>query len=112
MPIIAQSKKHIGNSFEYYLMEAMITSTKKSIEYTKMAYEIDPERIETYGWLLVYHVTRFEESEAQEIARKMLKHNIYSNANLKWNYSRIRIMGCATTPFVAVILRKYKPGTM
>lgn len=89
-PIIAQSKIHVDNSYEYYLMEAMSTSTKKSIEYTKRAYEIDPERSETYGRLLVYHITRFEESEAQEIARKMLKRNIYSNANLKWNYNTLR----------------------
>ncbi|MCP4442669.1 MAG: hypothetical protein GY810_27500 [Aureispira sp.] len=88
-PIINASKKHIGNSFEYYLMESDNTIEDNSIEFLKKAYAIDPSRLEAYEGLMVHYIRTFDDEKATEIAKKMLQENYYSNANLMWNYNTL-----------------------
>ncbi len=89
-PIIAQTHQHTGNSFEYYLMEAVNTTANRSAPYLKKAYQIAPERNETYENLLIHYALRFQNEQAAEMAKKMLAQNYYSNANLKWNYNALQ----------------------
>ena len=88
-PIISKSEGHIGNEFDFFYMKGLNSEGKSSIENLKMAYSIDPERPEVYGWLFSYYVPRFKEPECKELAGKMLTANIYSDANLKWNYNAL-----------------------
>lgn len=88
--IIDESKKHIDNSFEYYLMEGINVRGKASAAFYKKAFAIDPERDETYEGLFVYYVLTFQKEKASEVAKRMLKSNYFSNANLKWNYNALQ----------------------
>lgn len=89
-PIIDESKKHISNNFEYYLMQSDNTIEDNSIDFLKKAYAIDPSRSEAYEGLMVHYIRTAEEEKATEIAKKMLKENYYSNANLMWNYNTLQ----------------------
>ncbi len=88
-PIITSAKRHIAQSADYYLMEAANTREKVSVEYYQKAFEIDPDRVDSYEGLFVHYVSTFNDEKAGEIARKMLAHNYYANANLKWNYNAL-----------------------
>ena len=84
-PIIKDSHAHLGDSFEYYFMQAVNIRSEKSIEYLEKAYALAPDRIETYGWLFTHYSSHFQENQASEMAKLVLENNIYSNANLQWN---------------------------
>lgn len=90
--IIQKAKKYIDHTFEYYFIKSNNTSGKESVEYSQKAYELDPERTETYGWLFVDAVANFKNAKAQEIGHKMLANNIYSHANLIWNLNALNSM--------------------
>lgn len=90
-PIVAGAKKNVGNSFEYYLLEAVNNRwDPNSIDYLKKAYQIDPDRKEVHESLLIYYVRNFKKKEAAEVAQKMLENNYYSNASLMWNYNALQ----------------------
>lgn len=89
-PIIDESKKHIGDKFEYYLMQSDNTIEDNSIDFLKKAYAIDPNRLEAYEGLLIHYIRTFDDKKATEIAQRMLKENYYSNANLMWNYNTLQ----------------------
>lgn len=89
-PIIVDSKKTIDGSYEYYLLESMNTDSDKSIDFTMKAYEIDPNRTETYESLLVEYVITDNVQKATEISKRMLACNYYSNALYKWNYNALQ----------------------
>lgn len=88
--IIDESKKHIDKSYEYYLMESRNSKGDKMAEYSQLAYDVDPDRTDTYEGLLVHYVLHFQYNKAKPIAKKMLEKNYYSNANLKWNYNALQ----------------------
>jgi len=88
-PIVEETKKAVGNSFEYYLMASENTRTAASIDYLKKAHSVAPNRTEAYEGLLIHYITTAQKDKASDIARKMLACNYYSNANLKWNYNAL-----------------------
>ena len=57
-----------------------------------MAYELDPDRNETHGWLFVDVVMNFKHKKAKKIGARLLKNNLYSNANLIWNLNSLNTM--------------------
>lgn len=87
---IDESKKHIGGSYEYYIMQSINCIGEKANQFSQKAFEIDPERVETYEGLLIHYVVTFQEEKAEIIAKKMLEKNYYSNAILKWNYNALQ----------------------
>lgn len=89
-PIIDEAKKTIGDTYEYYIMESINTDSKESIKFALRAYEIAPERTETYETLLIEYVKKGNEEKAEEISKLMLASNYYSNANYKWNYNALQ----------------------
>ena len=89
-PILQKAKKHIGNSFEYHYIQGMNAKGDRSIQAFTKAYEIDPDRSEVYGWLFTHYFPLFKEKQLKDLAKRMLKANIYSNANLKWNYNALQ----------------------
>lgn len=89
-PILEKSKIHIANTFEYSYLKGVNSPWESAIPFFKKAYDIDPDRTESYGWLFSYYVPRFNALKSKEIAQKMLKNNIYSDANLKWNYNALQ----------------------
>lgn len=88
-PILIEASNHIGNDFEYYFIKGLNSGGQSSIDALQQAYDIDPHRPEVYGWLFSYHVPRFHEDECADLAKRMLQSNIYSDANLKWNYNAL-----------------------
>lgn len=89
-PFLLKSKKHIGNKFEYFYLKGLNSTGQNSINALKKAYAIDSERSEVYGPLLNYYVPLFNEKECKDLAKRMLNSNIYSDANLKWNYNSLQ----------------------
>lgn len=89
-PIITKAKNSIGNSFEYYYIKGLNTGRDKSIQSLKKAYAIDSDRSEVYGWLLVHYIQLFDKTKCRELGVKILQSNIYSDANLKWNYNALQ----------------------
>ena len=89
-PIIAESKKNIDGTYEYYLMESLNTVSDKSIQFAMKAYNIDPNRTETYESLLVEYIKTNNEGKAVEISKRMLASNYYSNALYMWNYNALQ----------------------
>lgn len=87
--IISESEAYIGDQFEYYYIKGMNSKRKQSIDHFKNAYEIDPDRAEVHSWLFTHYVPQFNEKECTDLAKKMLANNIYSDANLKWNYNAL-----------------------
>ncbi len=89
-PIINQAKNHIGNTFDYYYLLGMNTKDEASINAFLKAYEIDPERSEIYGWLLVHYITNLDDDQVAVLSKKMLQTNVYSDPSLKWNYNGLQ----------------------
>ncbi len=89
-PILERAEKHISDQFEYHYMLGMNAEKKEAMKALKQAYSIDPERSETYGWLFTYNIPEFNEKECVDLAKRMLKANTYSDANLKWNYNALQ----------------------
>jgi len=87
--IISDSKPYIGDQFEYYYIKGMNSNREQSIGAFKKAYEIDPGRKEVHSWLFTHYVPQFNDEECTDLAKKMLANNIYSDANLKWNYNAL-----------------------
>ncbi len=88
-PILKRAKSHIGDSFEYYYLMGLNSTRENSIQYLEKAYKIDSDRSETYGWLLANYLPLLEEDKLAEVSGKILRSNIYSNANLLWNYNAL-----------------------
>jgi len=88
-PIIKQAQKHLGQAFEYYYLLGMNSPEEGALRAFKKAYEIDPDRSEIYGWLLSRYAPLFAEKELRDLSERMLKANIYSHANLTWNYNAL-----------------------
>lgn len=89
-PILDNAKLSIANTFEYHYLKGLNSSGDSSIDALKKAYAIDPNRTEIYGWLFVYYAPLFDKANLSELATKMLESNIYSNANLLWNYNALQ----------------------
>lgn len=89
-PIVADTKRNVGDSFEYYLMEFANTRDKSRIRFMEKAYKIDPNRKEAFESLLIHYTLTFQEKKAEEMGEKMLESNYYSNANLMWNYNQLQ----------------------
>jgi|TARA_R110002072_G_scaffold95446_4_gene210365 hypothetical protein len=87
---IDASKKHIGSSYEYYVMEGMNCRGSKSAHFSQKAFDINPKRTETHEGLLVYYISTFEAEKANKIAKVMMMNNHFSNSNLKWNYNSLQ----------------------
>lgn len=87
---IDASKKHIDGTFEYYVIESMNCRGKKSVGFSQKAFDINPNRSETYEGLLIYYHTTFEIEKAKTIAQRMIASNHFSNSNLKWNYNSLQ----------------------
>ncbi|MDG2450924.1 MAG: hypothetical protein P8M34_14845 [Saprospiraceae bacterium] len=90
--IIVDAKEYIDGSFEFYFIKSLNSTGKESIKYSKMAYELDPDRNETHGWLFVDVVMNFKHKKAKKIGARLLKNNLYSNANLIWNLNSLNTM--------------------
>ncbi|WP_157491640.1 hypothetical protein [Flammeovirga sp. SJP92] len=87
-PIINASKKHIGQKYEYFLMESVNTDDgEKAFDYLKKAYVINPDRIETYEGLLTRYIIDQDWSEAKEVALRIYESNLYSNQAYLWNHN-------------------------
>jgi len=89
-PLIARGKKAMGNSFDYYCLEGMNALGDQSTAFFEKAYAIDPDRPEAHGWLFSKYVPKFKTKDCQDLASKMLQNNVYSNANLMWNYNALQ----------------------
>ena len=88
-PITNEAKKYIASEFEYHYLMGLNSEGKDAADALKKAYEIDPERSEAYGWLFTHYVPRFKKEQCIDLAKRMLKNNTYSDANLKWNYNAL-----------------------
>ena len=88
--IIERAKPHIGQTFEYHYIRGLNMEGETAIAALQQAYEIDSDRPEVYGWLFTHHVPLFDEQQCKELGQKMLEHNAYSNANLKWNHNALQ----------------------
>lgn len=89
-PILEKARQHIDGTFEYHYLFGLNSSDEASIQSLKKAYAIDSDRSEIYGWLMTYYLPLLEEDKLTDLAEKMLKSNIYSNANLMWNYNALQ----------------------
>ncbi|MEM9545461.1 MAG: hypothetical protein AAGA77_05785 [Bacteroidota bacterium] len=89
-PILRESKPHIGDKFEYHYMQGINSSDAQALKSFEKAYAIDPERSEAHGWLFTQYIPMFKDKECKDLARRMLKNNAYSDANLKWNYNALQ----------------------
>lgn len=89
-PILDNAQKHITNEYEYFYLRGLNTRWDSAITLLKKAYSIDPYRSESYGWLFSHYAPNFNETKSKEIAKKMLESNVYSDANLKWNYNALQ----------------------
>ncbi len=91
-PIVAAAKKQVGDSFDYNFMvhANAIEKGETTKEYLLKAYKADPDRYECYDNMMIHYVTNFDSKGTKEIAERMLKHNVFSNANLKWNYNALQ----------------------
>ena len=90
--IIKEAKPHIDQTFEYYFIKSQNCTGEESVKFSQMAYDIDPSRKETYGWLFVNAVIQSNEDKADELGKRMVANNIYSNANLLWNLNSLNTM--------------------
>ena len=88
-PIITRLAYNIPDTFEYYYLKGMNSNDEEAKPAFLKAYEIDPEREEVYGWLLVHYIYNFEEGSLTELSERMLRANIYSNASIMWNYNAL-----------------------
>jgi hypothetical protein len=89
-PILSKAKAKIQNTFDYHYIRGLNSDGDQAIQALQKAYSIDPDRSEIYGWLLVHYVPRLEQSQVNDLCQRMLKANIYSNANLTWNYNALQ----------------------
>lgn len=89
-PILSKAKAQIGNTFDYQYIKGMNTPRAEAIPYFAKAYSIDPDRSEVYGWLLAVYVPEFKTAKLKDLAPRMLKSNVYSNASLMWNYNALQ----------------------
>ena len=86
--IIDELAKAIPNTFEHhYLTYYNGRNDISKIDHLKKAYEINPDRYETYGEFIVYHTLRGEEEQAKDFVRKWFKSGEYSPGILAWNYN-------------------------
>jgi len=89
-PIIENAKNHINGSFEYYFLLGLNSKDETSLNAFKKAYSIDSDRSEVYGWLVAHYLPLLDSVKLTELAKKIRKANIYSNANLMWNYNALQ----------------------
>ncbi|MEM6964089.1 MAG: hypothetical protein AAF573_04920 [Bacteroidota bacterium] len=89
-PIVGKAKRNVGNSYEYFLMEYANTKDRDRIQFIEKAYQIDPTRKEAFEGLLIHYTLTFQDRKAEEMAKKMLESNYYSNACLMWNYNQLQ----------------------
>lgn len=89
-PIVQKAESSIPSTFEYYLLKGMNSDEPESSSAFIKAYELDPERDEIYGKLLVHYVFSSEEEALIEISKRMIEANIYSNSNMMWNYNALQ----------------------
>ena len=88
-PIISRAVNNIPDTFEYYYLKGMNSNEEEAKPAFLKAYEIDPDREEVYGWLLVHYIYNFEEVSLSVLSERMLNANIYSNASMMWNYNAL-----------------------
>ena len=89
-PIIKKAETSIPDTFEYYLLKGMNSNEPEASTAFLKAYEIDPERDEIYGKLLVHYAFNSEEVPLAEVSKRALNANIYSNSSLMWNYNALQ----------------------
>ena len=89
-PILTDARAHIGDSYDYHLIRGMNLDVASSIEWFIKAYEIDPDRDDVYGWLMVHYMLNFDTEKLMELSGSMLKSNLYNNASLQWNYNALQ----------------------
>lgn len=92
-PIIEDLHKNLPNSFGYYWLRSMNTTDEdEAFKLASKAYDLAPERKETYEGLFVYYITRWQTDKAAIIADKILKANLYANALYQWNLNSLRVI--------------------
>lgn len=74
-----------GKLFAFYYINGMNSMPEEALPHFERAYELAPDRSETYGWLFTYYATQELDERARDVSRKMRASNTYSNANLQWN---------------------------
>lgn len=77
-------QRSLPASFEAYFANYSI---KKDIQFLLKAYEISPNRYETYADLIVHYQTNLQEQKVVELCKKWLASGEYSNGLLHWNYN-------------------------
>lgn len=87
---LADMKKAIPNTFEYHLIlhtALELTEQEQAEEHLSKAFEIDPERPETYSDLFLKHELKLERQEAARYAKLWFESNDLSPGLLAWNYN-------------------------
>lgn len=98
--LIEAMKKAIPNTYEYhYILGYDESDHYKMIDNIKKAYEMNPERPETYDELLNYYEVVRDEAKATEIAKKWEQSGDLDANVLLWNYNML-----ASTAPNAIIL--------
>ncbi|GGF64527.1 hypothetical protein [Wenyingzhuangia marina] len=91
-PILDDLYKELPDSFEYYWLKSGNTVNKEeAFKLASKAYNISPERKETYEELFIYYMTRWQTENAATIAQKILKSNFYANALYQWNLNSLNV---------------------
>ena len=62
-------------------------SVQKDIQFLLKAYELAPNRYETYADLMLYYKTNLQEKKVTELCQKWLASGEYSSGLLHWNYN-------------------------
>ncbi len=92
-PIIDEAAAHIKDQFDWYFMRAVNTfNPKEALTLFEKAFDLDPDRYETYGWLFTQYARQFNDGKARPCADKILENNLYSNANYLWNFNAMQGM--------------------
>lgn len=89
-PILETAKKHIDGTFDYYFILGSNAKGETSINAFKKAFEINPDRSEIYSKLMAYYIPLLDKDKLTDLSKNMLKSNLYSNANLMWNYNALQ----------------------
>lgn len=93
--LLVEMKKAIPNAFEYHYICYWNDGFRKSEEnfpHLQKAYEIAPNRPETYDDFFSYYLVRNDQTKLKELAEKWMKSNDISAGIYAWNYNML--MSC------------------
>lgn len=86
--IVKDAASKIPNSFEYYYIYYYNSLNKaKDFEQLQKAFEIAPERYETYKEFIEHYERKGDQAQVAFFCRKWLNSGEYSTGILNWNYN-------------------------